>query len=160
MPLVFDIFTDISGTSMRLQSGAPADINMTINATSQPSGEIRWFLDFFKLSTWIVDVGFYLEWETPATDITSIVFDLPLNCNITPLIVPSATPPIAEDTVISPIKSCAFFEDQENPKNGKAWMRLKSSIPQFILVPENTTNSVIKVQSEFRYQTLVNIITV
>lgn len=154
--LNYSIKKEVDGMRYNLIEGSPSDLNLSISALTQPSGTIRWFLDFYKLSDYIIDVGLFIEFQNPGLIVSQVIMDFPV---ILTDLLPTITPSIVQNTIISPIKPCAFFANETDPIVGWSWIRFHNGMLQFKMVPP-TNITLFKVQSEFRYQKYINIINV
>lgn len=138
-------------------------------ANNPPTNLEQVIFEVYKQSNFIVDIGISLRWANAGSNITAVSFDFPLivsNVNMTPnirvftnnqfVVIPVTSLPNNYDTIVSPIKKAAMFENNNRvrPKDGKSYLYWQSGVLKiFIEADHNESYSLSGLSTELRYQT-------
>lgn len=148
-----------SGEEILAVSGTPD--NLIIVGDTAPDNLYDFMLVFYKISSFIVDVGLYIKWDTPGVSCTELYFDFPIDGGLTDIlpkidvrnvgVIPITSLPNTYNIPVSPVREASFFENIRDPLKGISWLRYEDGVLQFYMKSDSPTN-LLKVTSEFRYQ--------
>lgn len=156
MPLEFTV-TQI-GESKAFESTSGTIDNLVVSGATAPNNLKSYFVHFFKHGEFIVDVGIYIEWDTPGMLCNHVSFSFPFSQETMELIPMVKDGGGFEDLIVpvSPIKRASFFTDSNTWVEGETWLQINlTGGPPGVLTFElhsPVALSLMKVTGESRYQ--------